>query len=278
MIETPEFATALDSRLPLFEVRQDTPGDAFYLFNPYSGKSPYRVKGRIIYSTRLHEVGAFWNVGGTAGETIFGVNTIEDLGKIKRFDSLWRPPERSQQEYREAQRQVLQTATVKSPGEGQGNPMGQLEATQRIQKFMRRLLAIFRMSRRIKDIFEKRFDSASGNDPILLQETSPNGACWRKQFGRGVAGFYYYYNKQSQASQWHRPLGLHPMKDLECADESQQDQYDDGEPVTVHKRAKPKSLIKWGRTPDIQAYIQARYQAGKFYIITVSRPKTNPYA
>lgn len=96
------------------------------------------------------------------------------------------------------------------------------------------------------------------------------------------AGFYYYLHRGTQSSQWHKPPGLLPHKDIPLArtDPATLSSLSDGSssllPAIKKKRRKgalSEHAAFWGRTPQTQAYHRDRYMNGR----SAPEPVDPPY-
>lgn len=131
-----------------------------------------------------------------------------------------------------------------------------------------------RTGRRVAELFDKYFDEQSGKDMACAHTV------WNPQHGRfcpfiqchcyvfhsGLPGCFFYQHRLTQATQWHKPMGLVPHKDVAMAS-TEADGTGDNEggwlpPIAGTQGQETKEASYWGRTPQTRKYREDSYMNG----------------
>jgi hypothetical protein len=179
---------------------------------------------------------------------------------------LWTYPERDFSEYRSILREPSST-----------RPLGLdlQKATEVLQRFGRRVVALQRTGRRVAELFDKYFDEQSGKDMACAPTVwNPHTTEFAHSFNVsfmysvfGLPGCFFYQHRLTQATQWHKPMGLVPHKDVAMAS-TEADGTGDNEggwlpPIAGTQGQETKEASYWGRTPQTRKYREDSYMNGE---------------
>lgn len=160
-----------------------------------------------------------------SGETVYGITADEDLTKVSRLRSFWRKPERELVEYmkliaKENKARRQSEVGVSEDNQSSSSRLNVEQAASVLLKLGRRILAMSRAYKKVTEFYEKRVDHQSGKTLEATLTHVPmcqlTGAFFLLcvSFYFLIAGYYYYFNKVLQTSQWHKPVVLASYKDL----------------------------------------------------------------